>query len=434
MHVASEGLRRSALTVATAAVALRLLCFAIAEPWTDEYLQTFLQLDSLGYHELAVSMLDGEFKRAGVTDAFRTPLYPGFLAFFYLLGGNNPWVPLLGQIALDGGTCYLLCVLFKHQFAAYLYAFHPVTVFQANVVMSETVLVFVLALGLAALLRRNFLMAGVAFGLAALTKPAALYLFPVLLIWITFVFRRERIRAAAFLGLSFVVTISPWLMRNYITFDELSLSSSGRYNILDLHASRVVANAKSIGTKQAVEELHAEARKMATDAGANISNPFVLGEYQKKLALDIFKENPGMVVRTYIVGMLRMFVNLNTQGVARMYGIRSDQYVIMQHENPIEYIRRFAENRSQAHFVIGGVTAVYLLLFYGMVAVGCLAWLRNRDVDGWLCLLVALYFMILPGPGGVARYLMPAMVFFLYFVPFGFPNWLRAKSLKSSPS
>lgn len=421
----SQDISRAALTVALVAILARLALFAVAEPWTDEYLNNFLRLDSLGYHELAISILDGAFMIAGSPDAFRTPLYPGFLAFFYLFGGNHPWLALLGQIALDGGTCYLLCVLFQRRLPAYLYALHPITIFQANVVMSETLLVFLLALGLSALFHRRFFAGGVAFGLGALVKPAALYLPFVLLLWIVFVYRRKFARPSALLVLAFALTITPWLVRNYITFDHLSLSSSGRFNLLDLHASRVVGNTKSISTNQALRELHQQARQLAIDANADLTNPFILGNFQKNLALDIFRENPEMFVRSYILGTARMFMNLNTRGMARMFGIPTEKLTITKHESPGDYAKEFMKTRGPTHIFIGGATAVFLLVFYGLVIAGFIAWLRNRDLNGWLCLAAAAYFIILPGPGGVARYLMPAMVFFLYFVPDRYPRFWK---------
>ncbi len=421
----SEDIVPAALAVAIVAIAARLALFVAAEPWTDVYLNDFLQLDALGYHELAISILNGDFMLSGAPDAFRTPLYPGFLAVFYFFGGNHPWIAILGQITLDGGTCYLICVLFHRRLPAYLYALHPITIFQANVLMSETVLVFVLVLALFALIRRRFFLGGIALGLGALVKPAVLYLPFVLLIWIVFVYRRRWVRPSALLVFAFALTISPWLVRNYTTFDHLSLSSSGRFNMLDLQASRVVANTKSISTKDALNELHKEARQLAIDAGADLSNPFILGDFQKKLALDIFREDPEMFVRTYVLGTARMFANLNTRGVARMFGIQTEKLTITKHESPSDYVSEIIKKRGPAHFAIGGATAIYLFVFYALVIGGFVAWSKNRDSNGWMCLVAAVYFVVLPGPGGVARYLMPAMVFFLFFVPNRRPGWWR---------
>jgi hypothetical protein len=44
----SEDTVRAAMTVAIMAILARLALFAVAEPWTDEYLNNFLHLDTLG--------------------------------------------------------------------------------------------------------------------------------------------------------------------------------------------------------------------------------------------------------------------------------------------------------------------------------------------------------------------------------------------------
>lgn len=83
---------------------------------------------------------------------------------------------------------------------------------------------------------RWLLPAGLALGVAALTRPAYLYLFYgalVPLIAIALFRERRRLLASAFLlSVGFAVVAGPWMIRNKIHFDSVSLTSAHAADIL----------------------------------------------------------------------------------------------------------------------------------------------------------------------------------------------------------
>ena len=148
---------------------------------------------------------------------------------------------------------------------------------------------------------------------------------------------------------------------------------------------------------------------------AHDPNPFVTTARMKTQAFQIFAEDPALFLKTYAVGIVRMFVNLNTRGVARALGTETKELVITKHESASAHIDAFRATRGSVHIAIGAVTAFYLLMLYGATAWGFAAWCRAPDRMGWLCLGGALLFIALAGSAGLARFLLPAMLFFLYF-------------------
>jgi len=72
--------------------------------------------------------------------------------------------------------------------------------------------------------------AGVLWGMATLTRDAALFFAPVTAVWLLWG-RRGRARAAAF-ALATVLTLAPWTYRNWVLFDAfIPVSTSGALNL-----------------------------------------------------------------------------------------------------------------------------------------------------------------------------------------------------------
>ena len=93
-------------------LSLRLMFFFAVGPWDSSVVERrILRGDALEYHLLAKSLVE-DHRYAGQThyqlDAIRTPGYPLFVGFVYLLFGKLPWIVLLTQIFLDSISCVLL--------------------------------------------------------------------------------------------------------------------------------------------------------------------------------------------------------------------------------------------------------------------------------------------------------------------------------------
>lgn len=111
--------------------------------------------------------------------------------------------------------------------AATIYALYPGLALWSAAAMTETLTGALLAVGLLIALRRNAFVAGVALGLAALTRPPSLLLLLAPLVTVA------RWRGFALCLLGALAVLAPWAARNARTLDAPALvSTNGGSNLL----------------------------------------------------------------------------------------------------------------------------------------------------------------------------------------------------------
>ena len=191
--------------------------------------------DTPDYDEIAANLLAGEGFVARENwfghdmRSWRAPLYPGFLAAVYGLFGYSHPAVMVVQSLLGAGTAVLVFAIagairpqaaLTAGFAAALYM--PL-VASASEVMTETLFAFLMlsALYLSVSTRHTIdaarprlLTVGAAIGLAALTRPVALLLWPVEMLHSQFT-GRGRWRRCLWISLGVAATVAPWTARNY---------------------------------------------------------------------------------------------------------------------------------------------------------------------------------------------------------------------------
>jgi 4-amino-4-deoxy-L-arabinose transferase-like glycosyltransferase len=195
-------------------------------------LASILSLETSGYDSYAANIIDGNGytrfdDRTGDSDL--PPMYPLFLVAVYQLSGRGvaqvevaqallecvtiATIFLIGRKIVDAGTGLI---------AAALVAFYPYTFFQSLTVNDTTLFTLFLAVAIwlcyrAASLDSRFSGAatGAALGFAALTKPWASLIVPILMLWWLHAMgprRASRLVVLAIVG--WLVVVTPWIARN----------------------------------------------------------------------------------------------------------------------------------------------------------------------------------------------------------------------------
>jgi len=189
---------------------------------------------------------------------FYPPVYPYFVGALFRLFGSMaavPWVqvvlgallvPVVGRAAerAFGPRASVLAAAFT--------AFYPELVWYPAHYWSETVFLLLLWAAIeralaadAAASWRTAAAAGVLFGLATLTRELALYLVPLVVLWMVrpwavgatsvgtrIVLSRNRLVGAGALLLATALTIAPWTLRNAIVFRAfIPVSTMGGLNL-----------------------------------------------------------------------------------------------------------------------------------------------------------------------------------------------------------
>ncbi len=182
----------------------------------------------------------------GAPTAFYEPLYPLFSALSYYLFGDRFFYPRILLAIISSLTCIVVFHIGRRIFsetagyiAAAFSALYPYFIFYTAFLMSETFTFFFFTLSVLYFVKlkeeqslTNGIIFGLTLGLTFLTRSIILGLVPFLLILLIWRSPRRLARPVITAALTFIVTISPWVVRNYLVFDEfVLLSTRGGYNI-----------------------------------------------------------------------------------------------------------------------------------------------------------------------------------------------------------
>ena len=175
----------------------------------------------------------------------RPPLYPHFLAFFQWLQGGvlSLQTVVVAQIALDSFVAVAILFLARKAvskpvalFLAIVYVFHPDEIFRPTAIQTENPATFLLAVAVVvfvyAVEKENAALIGLGgalLGLAVLCRPVLVFV-PVI-ITLIFLFKFKTARRYVYAGVLagvFLLTLAPWVIRNYqITGEFVFIQSSG---------------------------------------------------------------------------------------------------------------------------------------------------------------------------------------------------------------
>ena len=202
--------------------------------------------DFFWYELFARNIADGKgYSVDGVPTGYWPIGYPGLLgAVFYVAGGSVLAGKIL-NVVLDIATIVLTFRISQELFHADLGArltlcllcFYPNHIAYTALLSSEILFVFLVASSsyvfVTAQGRARFLLlSGMLWGLTALTKPQALVL-PILFLLFFSTNWRSLLKSGLVVYCAILLTVSPWLVRNKTVFGAYTLAHTGGINLLD---------------------------------------------------------------------------------------------------------------------------------------------------------------------------------------------------------
>jgi len=271
--------------------------------------------DAADYLATAKSVCTAQvYPERGNLPFFRPPGLPFFIAAVTACEPSRIRVVKYALAACDAGTAVVLFELGLLLFgglagflAGLAGAVYPFFVLSATDVRSEPLFMLLLTLSILLLLRGNAPGAGVAVALAALTRPTALLC--VLLFAGHEVTRSrgsatpQRGRTAAIsLVIAALLTLAPWVARNYLRFGELiPVNDAGSYSIW--HASH--PDTRAIYASQTREELRQrelqfETRtihEVAAKVESRATTPMTRDREWRRLAMEDLRREPAESAR-----------------------------------------------------------------------------------------------------------------------------------------
>jgi len=393
----------------------------------------------LSEHEFSV--YSGE---TGYREAARTPGYPLFIAFSYLLSGKWDWLIIVMQCLLDALISLMIFsigIVLLHSvnaalFAGLLYSVHPHQALYTSQILSETLFTFLITICLtfliAFLLKKKkilIIISGLLLGIATLTRPISIYFFiPIILIII--IALRTRIKSALysvlFFLMAFFLALSPWYVRNYITYHKVFLSTIGNWNIGYYNAAFVISLKEGISLIDAQQKI-AEAVKRKHDIKEEdyyyvTDNPEMC-KYVAQYGLKVIRQNPLTYAVLHTAGFVHTFLPSEYAFLYKVIGTEG----IKRAEEAGPIVKNLIANSFRARIgsaikmlfkerfakfpvwfsIVWLTLSIFELFIYFFAAKGFGYFAKQDKILFLLFLFTILYFSALPGPVGDPRFRVP---------------------------
>jgi len=280
-----------------------------------------LRSDSLTYHEIAMSVLDGRYDLHDRPTALVVPGYPIFLAGVYSIFGDGQFGVRLVQSVLDVFTCFvffLVCSKFFDEkfslIALCIFAFFPSNVLYTQAVLTETLFglfsMLVLLATVSIEMKRKLFLVGMLFGTAILVRSSfsmSVLLVPLyLLVYRKQIFEEDSFKKPLTYSIYFVagllLMLTPWLSRNKLTMGAFTLATQGGSALWEGN------NPQATGTWN----------KQAADANPLFEEPDEVKREKefRKQAIDFIKSNPGKFVE---LGFRKLGYLFSSERMALLY-------------------------------------------------------------------------------------------------------------------
>ncbi len=352
------------------------------------------------------------------------PGYPLFLAVATAAVAAS-WFTVALQHALSLMTVVILFQLVAEAWdrrlafwAALGYGVEPFTVYQANLLMSDTLFVFLLMLGLHWYLRalrrqsvRWLVGSAVVFGLSVYVRSVGLYVVGLLTAWWIFAACRSRAGwrlTAAGLALAVIVgsMLAPWVARNGRALGVWKLSTLPNFVLLLYHANHALALREGISPPAARGRLIAEMEARTNDVASRDA-------FMGRRAREILRQEWRSYLPVYLVKIAPFFLQSGWRDVAEASGFSSrarpldlTTALVRRQWGSIAAALRPTDAPSWAHLVgTGFYLALTVLALAG--AVGPRRGPKPQRAVGWLLAALVAAVALLSSPLSHARYRQP---------------------------
>jgi 4-amino-4-deoxy-L-arabinose transferase-like glycosyltransferase len=413
----------------------------------------FLSFDSTEFNLLATNIINlHQFTLSSeppfLPESFRTPGYPVFLALIKLVFNNNFFIPLTQIFLLGLCTVILFKILLSFLdnkvafIVSLLFSIEPTVIYHSLVALSDMFFVFLLLLSIFYFVKLMenpgdwffAVLTGVFLGLSCLVKPIGQFL-PLLFLFFLLVYfykkyNRKIILIACLLIVTFLFTVSPWLIRNYKQYGVLRISSASSYNLLAYNVTMFYAQKNHINENEAKNYLTSKLSSQDEYFLRSLSNSKSLDRVSQSYIKDNFFE----YLQFHFSRIVKLFLADGSRDLARMFHLLDGNY----DKSPVDFFKLIAGFKiiELIMVVCSGIVNFNLsiiLWFLGLLfwlfinilaIIGAVYGMINKEKEKrWFilfCLGVIFYFAVLTGPVSTSRYRLPIEPFMFALSAFGF--------------
>lgn len=437
-------------TILSIGLALRLVVFVLLKPWSpSEYSAFSLQgdKDEQEYHQLALNILEtGTFAGDGTggiasyenLDARRPPGYPVYLASVYFIFGKQPIVAAFIQGLLSLLIPLLIYKITLRQFskktatyAGIIAAVEPNTLLYSFRLLPDMYFVICLLLGINYLLSssntKQLFTSGLIFGLACLFKPAVSFIlifFIPLLLWR---FRKSKFALSAVPLISQFLLMSVWMIRNYMIYGYFAFTSIAGTNLYLYHGALTEARITGKTQHEIVDKWESEINAYSAEKN---ENPFFRSIEYRKRGIKYIVQHPIESIKTIMTGVFGLFSHMGSSDASQLLGFSPlkstahESIVLMGNEEIKEHAQK--KNLPEIALMISFLLFSALIYIFSMRGI-LLHRLKYFSLN--LLMLSALYFILITGVVGNARYRLPILPTIIILAAAGIPsNWIKSRN------
>ena len=455
-------INKKLLLIIFLALAVRFSVFPFVAPHKE---RMFTMLDSYEYDGMAMSLVEnGRFYQSEPafyfpsqyriplfevrtpTDAFRTPVYPLFLAGIYSVFGHKPNVAIIFQLILSSLTCilvYYIGEVFIRRgvgfIAGLLLALDFPTAIYGNLIMTDMLFTFLFLASIYFILkffregkRKHLIYSAILLGAAALCRQVILYFAFVMVLSFIVVYRRSIVKGLlnyCIYILIFLAAVSPWAIRNYIAYDNLSFSVAQGGGLLFYNAAYLEAYKR--GGYEHLDairkEMQEETDRMFVERG--VSSPFEKAKIYQELAVERILADPGLYTKIHLIGALKIFATPTFLLPERIFGVPLDESIAMAKGKSLLTEGFLKASRGLAGYFIQNwklllylpFLLLYLLFIYFLAGYGLCKTSKEKNLAAifFLFLLIIVYNALIVGQHGAARFRIPLMPYIDLIAAYG---------------
>lgn len=362
-------------------------------------------------------------------DVERMPGYPAFLTMVNGLFGNYLSVVLF-QVILDCFSCVVVYLLGEKVWkgtgliSTLLAAVNIGLITYAHFILNDSLFLFVFLLSLLAIFRslndpswKWYLLSGFGIGVSAYIRPVIVY-FPFFFVPLFFphlvLAQKQAILQstgkAAAIGIMFVLSLSPWFVRNHMHYGRYQLTAQTGEHLLQYIVPFSWQYSKGIPFIEGMKKANADFSDLIDREGLDITkvDPFEKSDLKVKLGLEHLKKEPkSAIAKAWLFGMAKNLFAPSIIDFSYLLGIDRPHFFYSQGKTLIDRGWNFIRSMKGwfGWALIGsmvGIVLSRLLQLWGFFLL-----FRKKNWEALLCLLIIGYFLIVSGPVGYAKYRLP---------------------------
>jgi 4-amino-4-deoxy-L-arabinose transferase-like glycosyltransferase len=360
------------------------------------------------YYHRGIGLATGQgYSVNGMPTAYWPAGYPLFLGGLFYTFGPTQFIGKFANVLFFCGTIWLAYLFARKVFrseavariTALLLAIYPGQIAYTSILTTEVLFEFLLVLGAVLFVYAEdrplwWILSGLAWGLATLTKTQALFVPAIFLL--VFLWRKKGfVKAAVLTYVALFLAISPWLIRNYRLFGKPLLSTNGGIVLM------IGNNPYATGGQIWDEDIRNLLGDLSSDFDANHTMGLEVRreERARQVAVNFMTHHP---VRDLLLWPKKFFLTYKSDVDGLFYSMG----IV---ENPSRAFRRI-------YFAFRVIAELFYLAVFALFLLALPATWRNRTSGYRIPLYLFLYFtLVYCVYFGNARYHFAVMPFLMMY-------------------